>query len=164
MSVAESAYDLVGLYFFLRAYKPLEEQLRAWYEIAWTGSFIDLSPDRQIVPILDVESEQNRALSVADLHTVLAALEGLSLDFGCVPMVYVNERDWCRLGKPEELLDFPWWWAQYSSPRRSPAAADVRLWQHRVAVWTHAEEKPGFHPVAGAIDQSRILAQLPTIG
>lgn len=159
---ARTMYQYLGLYYFLRLGQSLEAQLRAWYEATIESGFTALPTERMVAPILDVESERGHALTPEDLATIVAALDGLELDLDTRPILYINGWDWGQLGRPEALLQWPWWWAQYSGrDLAAPPEADVCMWQHRVTPWEGPREEPNYRPARGAIDQSLILAPLP---
>ena len=157
---AVQRFDRVGLYFFFRPDQPVERQLRAWIEIAW--DLYGPTPTEQLLPpVLDAESEPHRPLAPDHLPAIVAALQGLELDFGAWPLLYINRSDFALLGRPSLLQAWPWWLAQYSEPLLVPRGANVVMHQHLVAPWAGPRAAAGFRPVAEAIDHSRILAPLP---
>jgi lysozyme len=123
----------VGVYHFFRASLPVRAQLDAFREAAFAA---DYGKPLDVVPAIDWEDDGKAP--IAPEHAPLAEeLCGeVAQAFGQVPLLYITQRDWSRVGRPLWALNYPLWVAHYSSASRlqpaTPAGAPWAIWQHRV--------------------------------
>jgi hypothetical protein len=154
-----------GLYTFFRHEQAVADQFAALRVIA---DACRLGPG-DIVPALDIEDDPpNHSLIDPSWAAKAEELAGHIVDEwgGCI--VYVTQRDWGRLGKPEWVLHLPLWVAHYTAAAKpaSPAGMAPVLWQHRVGPFNPLGPGGVFAVLPGnpQVDQSRILAPLPLVG
>lgn len=153
----------VGLYHFYRPSQQVTDQLavfRAQLDLAKIGT-------GDIVPTIDIELDpfpKETPVSPAWQGSILQFIDAMVTDLGDC-MVYITQREFGMLGKPEWLLTRPLWVAHYSSAAKpaTPANKPATIWQHRVGPYD--PNGPGgydkAHPV---LDQNRLLGTLPLIG
>lgn len=125
---------VVGAYHFFRPDQGTQEQLDAFRA---AGTAADYGHHNDIVPALDFEDDTaKRPITPADSPHAETLAHGLFMAFGVMPLVYITQRDWGRVGKPAWLLTHRLWVAHYAKPSRTePATPDGRpwtMWQHRV--------------------------------
>lgn len=151
----------VGLYHFYRSLQPLDDQLAAFSAAAEAAGY----QPGDIVPALDVEDDPKVAeVSPTWVSTVRAFVLALAQRFGAVPMIYITQRDWNRLGKPVWMLEHPLWVAHYTQAQKpaTPAGAPWLIWQNRVGPFQPGG-LGGLHQPA-SLDHNLCCGDLPTIG
>lgn len=157
------AGKVVGLYHFFRADQSVEEQFQSFCAVA---SDCRVGPG-DIIPAVDVEDFPGHQIGPADtgaLEHLATALRELYGD--C--LVYVTQRDWHRLGKPQWVLTHPLWVAHYprygaTSPLAKPATPNGtywRIWQYLVGPLDKRIQK---HDDPKAVDQNLAFDPLPLI-
>ncbi|RYZ01430.1 MAG: hypothetical protein EOO73_35625 [Myxococcales bacterium] len=154
----------VGLYQFFR---PSQSVDRHWDELRAVADLVKLG-EGDIVPALDIEHDpmpkpgQDVAPSWSPQCEELVSR--IVQGFGDA-LVYITQREWRMLGKPQWLLERPLWVAHYTD-RPTPATpndAPATIWQHRVAPFD-PHGPGGFDKKHPVLDQNRGLRDLPLIG
>jgi hypothetical protein len=125
-----------------------------------------------ICPALDVEDDPNVAtIAPAWQEQLRTFLGGMMSSFG-EAMVYVTQRDFGRLGKPDFVLDRPLWVAHYT-PAPLPATPGGKpcvIWQRRVGPFDPSGPGGAFAPDGsparaghppGPLDQDAADGELP---
>lgn len=154
----------VGLYHFFRADQPVQAQFDAFVdrcEACKIGA-------GDIVPAVDVEDFPGHTIGPNDVAALSQFCELLRSQFDCLPLIYITQRDWHRLGKPAWVLDHPLWVAHYpgygsTSPLAKPATpngAPWRIWQCLVGPLDRRIQK---HDDPKAVDQNFASDPLPLI-
>lgn len=158
---ARGAGLAVGLYHFFRPSQPWQAQLDVFRAQAYAADF----GAGDVCPALDVEADplpQMTAVSPAWQDGVRAMLAAFREDFGDA-LVYITQREFSMLGRPEWLLTYPLWTAHYTAAPHpaTPAGKACVLWQHRVGPYDPSA--PGGYFAGGSpqLDQNRILGRLP---
>jgi len=158
----------VGLYLFFRPSEPIEPQLDTLLDVA---EAVGLGPG-DIVPALDIEQDpipSPQEVSPDWSAPCLDFVEALEARFGGA-LVYITQREWGMLGKPEWVLKRPLWVAHYTAAKQpaTPGNVPATIWQHRVGAFDPAG--PGGYTApkdlpSGSIqlDQNRLLLPLPLI-
>lgn len=160
VSAIRAAGRTVGLYHFYRPDQPVAQQLEAFYDAAQDCSF---GPG-DLVPFVDAEDFPGHQIGPADVPALVELLGCLDADYGRAGL-YLTQRDWGRLGKPD-ILDRPLWAAHYprygsTSPLAAPATPDNRqwrIWQCMVGPLGQSIQK---HDDPRAVDQNVATAPLP---
>ncbi len=154
----------VGLYAFYRPGQSWADQARALESVAETVH-IGMG---DIVPALDIEDDPfsiPKAPSPAWEDGCRRIIERWCDLYGDA-MVYLTQRCWTMLGRPEWVLHRPLWCANYRVVKpATPAGMPATIWQHRVDVFE--KNGPSTAPVpapTGALDQNILLQPLPLIG
>lgn len=135
---ARAAGLRVGLYAFFRSTQPITDQLKA-LESAATD--VGLKPG-DLAPALDVEDDISTPIAASWQEPVKTMLGGMLSSFA-EAIVYVTQRDFGRLGKPDFILERPLWVAHYT-PGPLPATPGGKpcvIWQRRVGPF--APDGPG---------------------
>lgn len=131
---ARAAGVTVGAYHFFRASQPVADQLDAFREACHAA---DYGKRQDIVPALDFEDDTPaRPITPEQAPLAQELCKGLADAFSALPLLYITQRDWGRVGSPEWAFDYPLWVAHYSAAsRQTPATPGGRpwaIWQHRV--------------------------------
>jgi GH25 family lysozyme M1 (1,4-beta-N-acetylmuramidase) len=81
-------------------------------------------------------------------------------------LIYISQRGWRMLGKPEWVLHRPLWCPNYCvAEPATPAGMPATIWQHRSDVFEPNGPSTAPKPAPpDAIDQNRLLLPLPLIG
>jgi len=153
----------VGLYIYFRHEQNPEDQY-----VALTRAIESCGIGTgDIVPALDIEDDEIGHVAVSP--TWSAPCESFAnravADFGDC-LVYITQRGWDMLGKPEWVLHRPLWCARYhDGPPSTPAGMPATIHQHRVNVFEPyglgGAPEP---PPPGTIDQNLLLLPLPLVG
>lgn len=154
----------VGLYSFFRSEQNYADQVVALLrqsEACGIGT-------GDICPALDIEDDPANGRTVSPSWSVPCEkfVERCEQEFGSA-LVYISQRGWSMLGKPEWVLHRPLWVAHYTTATApaSPAGMPAALWQHRVGPFDAFG--PGGYFGSGTalqVDQNRILQPLPLVG
>lgn len=162
----------LGAYSFFRSEQPIGDQFAA-LQVATDSCHLTAS---DIVPALDIEDDEPNGNLIAPAWSSKAEdLAGRIVEEWGDCLIYVTQRDFGRLGKPEWVLHRPLWCANYREGKpATPAGMPCVMWQHRVGNFWPAgpggafdgPKQPKSPPkaIAPLIDQSRILAPLPLVG
>ncbi len=153
----------VGLYSYYRHEQNEQDQFVA---LARASESCGIGTG-DIVPALDIEDDEIGHVAVnpswsEPCHQFLADIYE---SFGS-GLVYISQRGWTSLGRPEWVLHCPLWCSNYRVDKpATPAGMPATIWQHRVDVFepngpsTAPEPEP-----PGALDQNRLLQPLPLVG
>lgn len=159
---ARDAGFTIGAYAFFRASEPVQAQFDAFARAALLA---DYGHSNDMVPALDVEDD-TQARPILPAHADLAReyADRLSVWKGQAPLIYITQRDWGRLGKPEWVLHLPLFVAHYSAPSRpapaTPNGMPWALWQDRVGPFQLGGPHGYYEPAL--LDQS-IVRELRTL-
>jgi len=129
---------VLGLYHFLRADSPVQEQFEAFNKVAADASLLN----GDLLPCIDIEDYPGYSLDRDPQGHSERAREFAMLcreAFGGA-ILYIKAHDWRRLGKPGWVLEYPLWVAHYpaeGSTRHLAAPAAIagrsyRIWQRMV--------------------------------
>lgn len=154
---------VLGLYHFFRADQDPYEQSDAFREVA-AGVNLGVG---DMLPCVDVEDFPGHTISPADLPTLFMFVDNCRIEFGGA-IIYITQRDWHRLGKPEWILKYPLWVAHYPgkgstsilSKPATPNGAPWRIWQCMVGPLGQSLQK---HDDPKAVDQNLASDPLPLI-
>lgn len=154
----------VGVYHFFRPQHTVQKQ---WDLLRSQCDYVGLR-DGDIVPTIDIEHDpipkpgRNVAPEWSGPAQELAALAH-ALYGDC--MIYITQREWSMLGRPQWVLDRPLWVAHYTSAAApaTPGNRPAVMWQHRVGPFVH-NGPGGYDAKAPMLDQNRILVPLPRVG
>lgn len=132
---ARDAGMAIGAYHFSRCSQPLGDQIEAFVTAA---RLADYGRQEDLIPVLDVEDDtEKRPIDPSHAESFHTMATLLDLAFGHKPYIYITQRDWGRLGKPEWVLRHPLHVAHYAAPSRiepaTPNGYEWEIWQHRVA-------------------------------
>jgi hypothetical protein len=153
----------VGVYHFYRPHQPVSAQ---WDLLRSQCDYVGLR-EGDIVPALDVEHDPIPAPGASvtpdwsapaqELAALITATYGSCL-------VYITQREWGMLGRPQWVLDCPLWVAHYTGAATpaTPGGRPAVMWQHRVGPFVH-NGPGGYVKEAPVLDQNRILGELPLI-
>ncbi len=153
----------VGLYHFYRPSQPVTDQLaifRAQLKLAGIGP-------GDIVPTIDVEHDPlpkpGTAVSPAWQGSILQFVDQMVGEFSDC-MVYITQREFGMLGKPEWLLTRPLWIAHYTGAAKpaTPGNRPATIWQHRVGPYD-PNGAGGYDKARPELDQNRLLGELPLV-
>jgi GH25 family lysozyme M1 (1,4-beta-N-acetylmuramidase) len=150
----------VGLYTFFRPSQSWTDQLQALRSVA-DGANVGTG---DIVPALDIEDDpiSPEAVSPAWSDRCQAFVEKLVSEYG-EALVYITQRGWSMLGKPEWVLHRPLWCAHYRDALpATPGNMPATIHQHRVGPFVPNGPGGSFKPAE--LDQNRLLLPLPLIG
>jgi len=162
----------LGAYSFFRSEQPIKDQFVA-LQVA-TDSCHFTSGD--VVPALDIEDDEPNGNLIAPAWSSKAEeLVGRIIEEWGDCLVYITQRDFGRLGKPEWVLHRPLWCANYRVGKpATPAGMPCVMHQHRVGnFWPEGpggafdgpkQPKSPSEAIAPIIDQARILSPLPLVG
>jgi lysozyme len=125
---------LVGAYHFFRPDQGVQEQIDAFHAAADATGYGERGDIR---PALDFEDDTTkRPIVPSDAPNAERAAMGLFQHYGVMPLVYITQRDWGRVGKPAWVLSHRLWVAHYAKPSRAepatPNGQPFSIWQHRV--------------------------------
>lgn len=153
----------VGLYHFFRPSQPAGDQFAAFLAAAQAAGY----RPGDIVPALDVEADpipKMQQVSPAWQEGVKRMLGELADAFEALPLVYITQREFGMLGRPEWLLDHPLWVAHYTAAKEpaTPAGKPWTIWQHRVGPYFPAGPG-GYDQARPELDQNRARGPLPTV-
>lgn len=155
----------VSVYAFYRPSQPWRDQLAAMRSQAEAAGY---GPG-DVWPALDVERDPlpspGTDVSPAWQSDVRYLLESLEDVYGGA-IVYVTQREYGMLGKPEWLLRYPLWVAHFTTKPApaTPANRPWLIWQHRVGPYD--PDGPGGYFPGGSpqLDQNRVAGDLPLVG
>lgn len=161
---ARGAGFRVGAYHFYRPSQPVADQLAVFKSQAEACGY---GPG-DICPWLDIEADPvpkpGAAVSPAWNAPAFELYSAIREAFG-VCGIYITQREWSQLGKPQWVLDAPLWIAHYtkSASPATPGGKAPHIWQHRVGVYD--PDGPGGYYEGGGLvlDQNRILLPLPRV-
>jgi hypothetical protein len=124
----------VGVYHFYRASQHVEAQFESFKAACNLAGY---GKPQDIAPTLDLEDDTSaRPLEPAHAEGAETLATLFKLSFGVKPMLYITQRDWGRVGKPDWCLQLPLWVAHYSAASRvqpaTPNGAQYAIWQNRV--------------------------------
>lgn len=125
---------LVGAYHFFRPDQGIQDQLDAFRASADACGYGERNDIR---PALDFEDDTTkRPIVPADAPKAETLANGLFQAFGVMPIIYITQGDWGRVGKPGWVLNHRLWIAHYSAPSRTapatPNGSPWCIWQDRV--------------------------------
>lgn len=147
---------IVGAYHFSRASQSVGDQVEAFAQAARLAGY---GQPENLIPALDVEDDtEKRPLKPeqAGFFETMATL--LEVHFRVKPYVYVTQRDWGRLGKPEWMQKLPLWVAHYAragvTEPATPGGREWDIWQCTVAPFA-VPCVNGYRDVHPQIDQNR---------
>jgi GH25 family lysozyme M1 (1,4-beta-N-acetylmuramidase) len=155
----------VGLYQFFRPTQTLEQhwdQLQAVAELVGIG-------EGDIVPALDIEYDplpRPRGVEVSQAWSAKCEeLTNRIVETYGDALVYITQREWVMLGKPDWVLRRPLWVAHYTNAPTPATPGDVSatIWQHRVGPF-EPNGPGGYVKARPELDQNRGLKDLPLIG
>lgn len=135
----------VGLYHFYRQVEPWKDQFEAF------GEACDAAGIRpgDIIPALDLEDDgQHRPISADWAPNAWQLCEAMVKRWGDC-LVYITQRDFGRLGRPEWVLQRPLWVAHWTAAKQpaTPGNAPWAVWQYRVGPY-QAGGVGGYHEPA----------------
>lgn len=123
----------VGAYHFFRASQPVTDQLEAFQAACHAA---DYGKPVDIVPALDWEDDGKSPILPEHAPFAEELCAELAQAFGRAPLLYLTQRDWGRVGRPDWAFTYPLWVAHYSTPSRlepaTPGGKPWAIWQHRV--------------------------------
>lgn len=153
---AREAGLVVGVYHFSRASQPVGEQIEAFTMAARMAGY---GKPEDLIPALDVEDDtQARPLKPeqAGFFETMASL--LEIHYRVKPYIYVTQRDWGNLGRPEWMQKLPLWVAHYAkagvTEPATPGGRAWDIWQCTVAPFA-IPCLNGYRDVHPQIDQNR---------
>ena len=142
----------VGLYHFFRTSQPVTDQLAAFCAQALACGI----KVGDICPALDIEDDGATGPKIDPSWAAPAHLMSLGLvaNFG-EAMMYVTQRDFGRMGKPDWVLERPLWCAHYTGAAApaTPGNAPWAIWQCRVGPYAANGQGGAFQPML--LDQNR---------
>lgn len=154
----------VGLYIFYRPSEEVGAQLDTLFDVAHA---VGLGPG-DIVPALDIEQDpipSPTPVAPSWSEHCREFTDAIVTQFGDA-LVYITQREWGMLGKPEWVLQRPLWVAHYTDAKMpaTPGNVPATIWQHRVGPFDPSGPGGATNP-AGTIqlDQNRLLLPLPLI-
>jgi len=143
--------------------------------VAQLGAFFDSVQECRVgtgdlIPWVDVESPKGdgsmppKPAWCDQLHELI---DGIAAGCGGRCGIYITQRDWALLGKPDWMLELPLWvahWRSTPGPPASPGGVPPVLWQYRVGPWARGGLHTGQHAAPKAIDHDCcVAAELPRI-
>lgn len=153
----------VGLYMFFRNIHSVQKQFYLFRSVADSVGL----RESDIVPVIDIEhdpipkpgSDVSPSWS-KPAQELCDRIRELYSD--C--MIYITQREWGMLGKPQWVLERPLWVAHYTHAvaPASPAGKPPVIWQHRVGPFV-PNGPGGYDKSRPELDQNRILGPLPLI-
>lgn len=160
---ARSLGAKVGVYHFFRPHQPVSKQ---WGMFRSQCDYVGLR-EGDIVPALDIEHDPLPKPGLPVTPDWSGPAQELSALIGATYgecMIYITQREWVMLGKPQWVLDRPLWVAHYTGAPKpaTPGGRPSVLWQHRVGPFV-PNGAGGYVKDAPVLDQNRILAPLPLI-
>jgi hypothetical protein len=147
----------VGLYHFFRVGQPITDQVAAFCGQALACGY----KVGDICPALDIEDDPRVAEVSPSWDTAAQAMaDGLAANFGDV-LLYITQRDFGRLGKPDWVLSRPLWTAHYTGAPKpaTPGNKPCAIWQCRVGPYVADGPGGAFQPMV--LDQNRADGPLP---
>lgn len=153
----------VGLYHF---YRPIHSVAAQWDAFRAVADTIDLGVG-DLVPALDIELDPFPKPGTKVEPSWSKPCEELAAkmadNYGDV-LVYITQREWGELGKPQWVLERPLWVAHYTnaSAPATPGDRQPTIWQHRVAPFM-LNGPGGYDKARPELDQNRGLKPIPTI-
>jgi hypothetical protein len=153
----------VGLYSFYRHEQNEQDQFVALMRAAESCGI----GTGDIVPALDIEDDEIGHVGVSPSWSEpCKKFVDRAVDSFGDCLVYINQRGWTSLGRPEWVLHRPLWCPEYRVDKLvTPAGIPATVWQHRVDLFepngpsTAPEPEP-----PGAVDQNRLLQPFPLVG
>lgn len=141
---------VVGGYTFFRQQQQAQAQIDAFRQ-----QFDQLlgGQGATIVPVVDLEwnTDYDGPLDPIAHNTVgRRIVESLADEYGGV-MVYLAPGFWEALGRPDWLVEYPWWvahWTEQPVPYRPAGSPEYAIWQ-----WTEKGSTPGY---GGPLDLNRL--------
>ena len=156
----------VGLYSFFRNVHGITEQFDLLCAVA---EECGIGPG-DIVPTIDIEADsfdadghtQNRPVDPSWSEPARQLANLLAAQFGDC-MIYLTQREFGQLGKPDWALNHPLWVAHYGARMPAlPGNMPATIWQHRVAPFV--KNGPSLYDKASPVlDQNFQLLPLPLI-
>ncbi len=151
----------VGLYHFFRPSQNVENQIIAFRKAAQAAG---CAPG-DIVPTIDVEADpipHNQPVTTEWEPGVKRMADALTVEFGAPCMIYITQREFGMLGRPEWMLSHPLWVAHYTGAAKpaTPNNAPWTIWQHRVGPYV-ANGAGGYDKKRPELDQNRANGPLP---
>lgn len=158
------AGKVLGLYHFFRADQPIEQQFEAFEGVA---TAVGLGPG-DLLPAIDVEDFPGHAIGPADVPELVEFGDACRVPWGDV-ILYVTQRDFGRLGKPQWVIERPLWVAHYparfaTSPLAKPATPNNQPWSIWQCLVGPLGQQLQDHKHPRAVDQNVAVDPLPTIG
>jgi GH25 family lysozyme M1 (1,4-beta-N-acetylmuramidase) len=153
----------VGLYIYFRHEQNEQDQYVALARMSESCGI----GTGDIVPAIDIEDDEIGHVAVNPTWSAPCEsfVERACLNFGDC-LVYISQRCWSLLGKPQWVLHRPLWVSHYRVQNpASPAGMPPTIWQHRVDLFDPSG--PSSCPVPAppnTIDQNRLLLPLPLVG
>lgn len=119
----------VGLYHFFRPTESATDQMAAFQAVS---DRCGIGPG-DIIPALDIEADGKREVTPDWGIKAHALCDVLARRFGDC-LIYITQRDWALLGKPEWVLQRPLWVAHWTTAKQpaTPAKKPWTIWQYRV--------------------------------
>jgi GH25 family lysozyme M1 (1,4-beta-N-acetylmuramidase) len=169
-----AAGKVVGLYHFFRPDQNIDAQVEEFCKQAEACNLFT----GDMLPCVDIEDYPDKFSGSTAVHwapvapawvdTLARLVENLEVRFGG-SILYVTQRDWHRLGKPEWVLERPLWVANYpgkgaTSPLKAPATPAGKPW--RIWQWLVGplDKQLQDHTSSRAVDQNVATSPLPLIG
>jgi GH25 family lysozyme M1 (1,4-beta-N-acetylmuramidase) len=155
----------VGLYQFFRPTQSVDQH---WDQLRTVADLVQLG-EGDIVPALDIEHDplpRPTGISVSpEWSPKCEELVGRIVEAFGDAMVYITQREWGMLGRPQWVLDRPLWIAHYTGAPKpaTPNNAEATIWQHRVGPFD-PHGAGGYDNARPELDQNRGLKPLPLIG
>lgn len=155
----------VGLYQFFR---PTQSVSSHWDQLRAVADLVKLG-EGDIVPALDIERDPMPKPQGVDVSAAWSApceeLVGRIVEAFGDAMVYITQREWGMLGKPEWVLKRPLWIAHYTAAAKpaTPNNVDATIWQHRVGPFD-PQGPGGYDKARPLLDHNKGLKDLPLIG
>jgi len=153
----------VGLYLF---YRPIHSVLAHWDLFRTLAEQVKLG-EGDLVPALDIEHdplpEPGQDVSPA-WSDACQELAGLMHEHYGDALIYITQREWGMMGRPEWVLARPLWVAHYTGAAKpaSPNGVTPTIWQYRVGPFD-PQAPGGFDSRRPEIDHNRALGELPLI-
>jgi len=154
----------VGLYQF---YRPSQSVDQHWDEFRAVADLVKLGAG-DLVPALDIERDplpQPGADVNPDWSPKCEELVRRMVETFGDAFVYITQREWGMLGKPQWVLERPLWVAHYTGAAApaTPNNAPATIWQYRVGPF-NPQGPGGFDKAHPDLDHNRGLKELPLIG
>jgi len=151
----------VGLYSYFRHEQNPDDQYVA---LSRTVESCGISTG-DIVPALDIEDDEIGHVPVSPSWSKPCEkfVNRVVTDFGDC-LVYVTQRGWGMLGRPEWVLHRPLWCAYYRDVAlpATPSGMPATIHQHRIGPFVPNGPGGSFKPAE--LDQNRLLLPLPLVG
>lgn len=154
----------VGCYLFFRPSQSVAEQ---WDALRLMVDRMGLR-EGDIVPAIDIELDPipyEQPVTPAWSEVCEKLVGKVTVQFGDC-LVYITQREWGLLGRPQWVLDRPLWVAHYTTANApaSPNGKQPMIWQHRVDDFVPNGVGGYASKARLQVDQNRLLEPLPLIG